>query len=98
MKHCDYVDAVFVVPVHDHIGQTGYYKLTCLSDLTRPARFRECHQMIDSAKHTVDDRLRGKWAGECNVIADMGEIADRGFLPPEFDQQAYVRRNSRACS
>lgn len=77
MEHGNYVDTVFVVPVHDHIGQSGYYKLTCFANLTRPARFRESRQMIDSAYHPVDDRLRGKWAGECNVVADMGEVANR---------------------
>ena len=95
VKHGNYVDTIFAVPVHDHKGQSGHYKLTCPANLTRPTRFREGRQMIDRAYHPVDDRLRGKWAGECNVVPNMGEVANRGFLPPEFDQQAYLRKNSR---
>ena len=49
VKHGSYVDTVLAVPVHDHIRQSGYYKLTCLANLTRPARFRKSRQMIDSA-------------------------------------------------
>ena len=49
VKHGSYVDTVLAVPVHDHIGQSGYYKFTRIANLAGPARFRESRQMIDSA-------------------------------------------------
>ena len=77
VKHGHYVDAVFAVPVHDHVGQSRNYNLTRLGDQSNPAGLREIYQVIDSSQHAFDNRLRSKRAGDRNVIPNVGEVADR---------------------